>query len=269
MKWLLTVVLMSSILLAPAQAQAVAIVAHRGASHDAPENTVAAFREGWKQGADAVELDIYLSKDGRIVVMHDDNTKRTAGVDKRVVGQTFGELRQLDAGRWKGGAFAGEKIPTLEEAIATIPDGKPLFIEIKCGSEILPTLQQTLKASGKPDSQFVIIGFSHSTMQAAKQTMPYHKVFWLSSFKKDEQTGALTPTLDELIDKAKAANLDGLDLSYKWPLDAASIARIKAAGLECHVWTVDNPDVARRLAAAGVDGITTNRPAFIREELKK
>src|SRR3954454_10841881 len=91
----------------------VEIIGHRGASFDAPENTVASFRLGYEQKADACELDVYLTKDGRIVVIHDKDTRRTAGVDRPVVQQTLDELKKLDAGKWKGDRFAGEKIPTL------------------------------------------------------------------------------------------------------------------------------------------------------------
>src|SRR3954467_2541534 len=146
-------------------AQSIEIIGHRGASYDAPENTVASFKLGWEQQADADELDIYLSKDGQVVVMHDPNTKRTAGADRKIVDQTFEELRQLDAGVWKGPQWAGEKIPTLAEALATMPDGKRFFIEIKSGSEILPELEKVLEASGKRPEQLVIIGFGYETMR--------------------------------------------------------------------------------------------------------
>src|SRR5204863_3482831 len=92
----------------------VEIVAHRGSSEEAPENTLAAFRLGYEQ-ADACELDIHLSKDGHVVVLHDANTKRTAGLDKPVAEQTLAELRTLDAGKSKGGKFSNEKIPLLSE----------------------------------------------------------------------------------------------------------------------------------------------------------
>src|SRR5690349_6499814 len=121
---------------------AVDIVAHRGASFDAPENTVASAKLGWEQKADAVEIDIYLSKDGRIVVLHDADTKRTAGSVGKVVESTAEHLRTLDAGSWKGADWKGEKIPFLEEIIATVPEGGRLFIEIKCGPEILPELER-------------------------------------------------------------------------------------------------------------------------------
>src|SRR5262245_24153707 len=97
------------------------IIAHRGASHDAPENTVASFQEAWRQKADSAELDIQLTKDGRIVVLHDSTTKRTTGTDLKVSEQTLAELRKLDAGSWKGEKFKGEKLPTLAEMLATAP----------------------------------------------------------------------------------------------------------------------------------------------------
>src|SRR6478672_5367982 len=103
------------------------IIAHRGASFDAPENTLAAIRLGWDQGADGVEFDVRLSRDGQIVVIHDADTRRVANVDRLVSDQTVDELRQLDVGRWKGPQFAGERIPTLAEVLAIVPAGKTAF----------------------------------------------------------------------------------------------------------------------------------------------
>src|ERR1700677_2285230 len=91
------------------------IIAHRGASYDVPENTLAAFNLAWKEEADAVELDIYLTKDGKIVAIHDETTKRTTGVALNVADSTLAELQQLDAGAWKNAVWKGEQIPSLEQ----------------------------------------------------------------------------------------------------------------------------------------------------------
>lgn len=246
---------------------AVEITAHRGASHDAPENTLAAFRLGWEQGADAVELDIHLSKDGHIVAIHDATTKKNIGVDKPVAEQTLDELRALDAGAWKGPQWTGEKPPTLAEALATIPEGKRIFIEIKCGAEVLPELVRVVQASGKTPAQLAIIAFNYDVAKQAKERLPSLPVYLLAAFKMDKKTGAI-PDLPTLIAKAKAARLDGLDLDYKFPIDAAFVAKVKEAGLGFYVWTVNDPTVARRLVQAGVDGITTDRPAWLREQLE-
>src|SRR5256886_17013132 len=91
------------------RSRGVEIIAHRGASHDAPENTLAAIRLAWQQQADAVEVDVQLSKDGKLVVIHDDNTKRSGRFARKVNALTLDELRKLDVGRWKGNRWAGEK----------------------------------------------------------------------------------------------------------------------------------------------------------------
>src|SRR5262245_59032558 len=93
----------------PGNMRAVEIIDHRGASHDAPENTLASIRLAWKQNADAVEIDVQFSKDGHIGVIHDDNTRKTAGVRKKVSEQTLSELKALDVGRWKDAKWSGER----------------------------------------------------------------------------------------------------------------------------------------------------------------
>ncbi|MBV9471230.1 MAG: glycerophosphodiester phosphodiesterase [Abitibacteriaceae bacterium] len=242
------------------------IWAHRGASDEAPENTLASIERGWPQ-ADGVEIDVHLSRDGAIVVLHDDNTKRVAGVDKKVAEQTLAELRQLDAGRWKQESFAGESIPTLDEVVATMPPQKRLIIEIKCGPEIIPALQRPMGDAARSGQQCCFIAFSHPTLQAIKQAFPAVPAYWLSSFRAAQDSGAWEPTIETLIAQAKAAEFDGLDLHYDGPLEARTVTQIQEAGLQCYVWTVNDPVVAQRLVAAGVDGITTDRPAWLRLQL--
>lgn len=244
------------------------IIGHRGASHDAPENTLAAVKLSWKQNADGTEIDVHLSKDGKIVVIHDDNTKRTAGLDKPVVAQSIEELRKLDAGSWKDPKFAGEKLPTLDEVIATIPDGKRLFIEVKCGPEIVPELKRVIEAGGKKPEQTAIISFSQEVVAESKKAMPALRVFWITRFQQDKKTKVWSPSsIEELIEKTKSAKVDGIDLGFTPNLDRAMIDQVKQAKLEFYVWTVDSADDARLLRDWGVDGITTNRPLFIRQSL--
>jgi glycerophosphoryl diester phosphodiesterase len=253
-------------LLSALPAGAVEIIAHRGASNDAPENTLASFRLGWEQQADGDELDIHLTKDGQAVVMHDASAKRTAGVDRKVSELTLEEWRALDAGVWKGPKWKGEKPPTLAEALATIPDGKRMFIEIKCGPEVLPELERVMKDSGKKSEQLVLIGFSYDTMRQARERFPQAPIYWIVSSKEDKKTGK-RPDIDDLIAKAKAARFDGLDLHFGFPIDAAFVGKLRAAGLKLYTWTVDDPVVAKRLVEAGVDGITTDRPQWLRDQL--
>lgn len=248
-------------------ASAVEIIAHRGASYDAPENTLASLRLGWEQAADANELDIFLTKDGEVVVLHDATTKRTTGVDLKAAQSPLADLRKLDAGSWKGVAWSGEKIPTLTEALATIPDGKRMFIEIKCGPEVLPELGRLMQSSGRKPEQLVLIGFKYETMRAARELWPQAPIYWLAGYKADKATGKL-PRIDDLIAKARAARFDGLNLDFKFPMDSAFVAQVKAAGLKLYTWTVNDAAVAKKLTAAGIDGITTDRPAWLREQLR-
>lgn len=256
-------------LLAASRLCASDIIAHRGASHDAPENTLAALKLGYEQRADACELDVRLTKDGKIVLMHDADTGRTTGVSNKVDTRTLDQLRALEVsqwGRWKGGKFS-EKVPVLSEALATVPEGKRMFIEIKVREEILPELERVIAASGRKPEQLPIITFHYETARAAKARFPKHEVSWLASYEKDKTTGKL-PEIDELIRKAKAAGLDGLDLNFRFPIDKAFVKKVHDAGLKLYTWTVNDAAVARLHVEAGVDGITTDRPAWLRAQLK-
>ncbi len=245
--------------------KSIEIIAHRGASFDAPENTLASIALGWKQGADAVEIDIQFSKDSRIVVIHDDNTHKTAGVRKKVSAQTLAELKQLDVGRWKHAKWIGEMIPTLAEVFSTIPDGKRLFVEIKCDADCIPQFVDTFRTLGKEPGQVVPIGFSLDTMKQLKRALPELETCLIADFKRTLR--GWSPTAERLITQAKEAGMDGLDVSGKGPIDAEFVRKVHEAGLRLYIWTVDSPKLARKLAAADVDGITTNKPAWLRSEM--
>jgi glycerophosphoryl diester phosphodiesterase len=248
--------------------QGVEFIGHRGESADAPENTLAAFRLAWERGVKAIELDVHLTRDGELIVSHDGDTKRTTGTPGAIKESTLEELRRLDAGRWKGPRWEGEKLPTLGEALATMPEGARCFIEVKVGPESVPALVKAVRASGKRPEQLVVISFNAATVAEAKRRLPELEAYLLASFKKDKETGTWTPGVDELIAKAKEIGADGLDLSYKGPDVAEYAPRVKAAGLGLYVWTVDDPDEARALIKAGVGGITSNRPSWLKAQLE-
>jgi glycerophosphoryl diester phosphodiesterase len=241
------------------------IIAHRGASYLAPENTVASAKLAWEKNADAVEVDVYLSADEQVVVIHDRTTKRTAGEELDVATSTAEQLRRLDVGSFKNEAYAGERIPVLEEIIATVPAGKRLFVEIKCGPEVLPALERIIAESGKR-SQIVIIGFGLETVTASKRLMPDLPTYWLVGTKKDEQTEQWIPHSGALADQAAAAGLDGLNVH--WAGVTEDFAKgVRKARLGLYVWTVNDAAEAARLARIGIDGITTDRPGWLRSEL--
>jgi glycerophosphoryl diester phosphodiesterase len=232
------------------------IIAHRGASRLAPENTLASVQLAWRLGADAVEVDVHLTQDGRIVAIHDPTTDRTAGTHLEVATTHSAYLRRLDVGSRRHPEFAGEPIPFLEEVLATIPPGRQLFVEVKCGPEILPRLEQILTRSGKR-SQVVLIGFDLATMRAAKRHLPEVPAYWL----RDKRLW--TPYSVSLVKRAKACGIDGLDVHWSG-VTRRFAAAVREAGLQLCIWTVDGPAHTRRLKALGVDGITTNRPGRFR-----
>lgn len=269
---LLFPVLLALALTMTTASSAVEIVGHRGASHDAPENTVVSAKLAFHDNADAQETDIWLTKDKKLIISHDLNAKRITGRDVKLSDITFEEARQLDAGKWKGPQFAGEKIPSLDELLDVTPPGKRIFIEIKAAAdtspEVISVLKSTLDHTKLQRSQLVIITFSYPFAKLAKETMPDLPVFWLLN-PPSKDAKKPSPDFDEAVAQAKAAKLDGLDVNFKFPMDAAKVKQLKAAGLQLHVWTVDDPVVAKQWVSYGVDGITTNRAGWLREQLAK
>lgn len=255
MKYLVTFLPLLLTMILSAQQQ---FIAHRGASYLAPENTVAAANLAWKLGTDAVEVDVHLSKDNRVMVIHDKNTKRTCSGNKnfKVAKTPSTVLRELECGSWKDEKYAGEKIPFLSEVIETVPAGKTLVVEIKCGSGVLPHLKRCIDRSGK-EEQIVFIGFGWNTILNTKAVFPDNKCYWLSAIK---------PGLKKKMKKAAEAGLEGVNLRHKI-IDEKTMRIAQRNNLEMLTWTVDDPEEARRLTEIGVTGITTNRPKWLKEQM--
>ncbi len=240
------------------------VVGHRGASDLAPENTLAAFKLAWELGADVIEADFYLTADGHIVAHHDKTTKRTAGVDRPVAKQTLAELKKHDVGAWKHARFRGERIPTLQEVLATVPDGRAIFIEVKADAAIVPALAETIRSSDLDRRQVTVIAFDETVIAGMKAMLPKTKALWLTEIKQT-RPGIWRPTAQQIVNKAKKIGADGVDLeAVAEALDEAFIRTLRDAGLEVHVWTVNDAKLARRMIDLGVDGITTDRPGWLR-----
>src|SRR4051794_11569416 len=156
------------------------LIAHRGESADAPENTLAAFRLAWERKVPAIELDVHLTKDGRLAVCHDFDTKRCAGVACKIRETIWDDLKDLDVGQRFNQKFTGEKLPLLEDVLATIPAGARCFIEIKCGPEAVPALVKAVDACGKQPEQLAIISFDAEAVAEAKRKLPQLKAYYLS-----------------------------------------------------------------------------------------
>jgi glycerophosphoryl diester phosphodiesterase len=219
------------------------IVAHRGASKKAPGNTIPAFELAWKLGADAIEADFHVTKDGHIVCIHDRDTKRVAAKNLRVSNSTLAELRTLDVGIKKGKAFEGTKIPTIAEVFAAIPEKKVIYVEIKCGAVIIPPLLKEIKRSGLKNEQIVVICFDVKVLGKLKVKAPELKVSWLCRFKKDKKSGKIRPSLESLQKTIEQNKLDGISSNTGIP--QPYVDAVTAKGCEWHVWTVNDEKTSK------------------------
>lgn len=243
------------------------IIAHRGASEEAPENTLAAIELAWRQGADAVEVDARLSRDGEIVLMHDSSTERTGDRFAQVANQTLAELKTLDAGRWWGDDWAGEPVPTLAEALDTVPSDGRIVIDLKVEREIIPELVRVIEASQVRPAQIVVTGLSLATLAAVKREIPDVTACWIVTLRQHPETRAWLPPVSNRIHRARRAGIDGLNFRMNGVIEPGVVHQVRQAGLQVYVWTVNTENEARQALHAGVEGITTDRPGWLRELL--
>jgi glycerophosphoryl diester phosphodiesterase len=243
------------------------LIAHRGASAEAPENTLAAFDEAWTQEADGIEGDFRMTRDGEIVCVHDATLDRTGGDTRAVADHSLEELHAVDVGAWKGDPFRGERMPTLARVLSIVPAGKSIYIEIKSGPEIVPALVAVLDDGAVDVADVIVISFQEQVLADLKAARPLVRGYLLSSFKKID--GAWEPTVDDLIGRATRLGVEGLGVQANPEVvDAAFASACRKAGLELNVWTVDQSDLAGAFIRAGVTSLTTNRPGRLREELR-
>lgn len=248
----------------PAVAE-IRIVGHRGASRDAPENTLPAFALAWKQGADAIEGDFHLTKDGHIVCLHDGNTKKVADENLVVADSTLSQLRTLDVGRAHGEKFRGAVIPTLAEVFATVPTEGKIYVEVKCGPEIIPRLLEEIGQTQLAREQIVVISFQKEVIQQVEEKAPDLKTAWLSSFRKDPQ-GRISPSPTEILQTLRSIKADAFS-SSKDRATQAMVEAVKRGGFEYHVWTVDDIASAKKFQKWGARSITTNVPGLLKGAL--
>ncbi|MBK1859923.1 glycerophosphodiester phosphodiesterase [Cerasicoccus arenae] len=234
------------------------IIAHRGASGSAPENTMAAINRAWELGADGVEVDVHLTKDHVPVVIHDPDTERVAGQKLVVEQSTYEELCQLDVGSWKGSEFAGERIPRLADVLHSMPARKNFFVEVKDVSG--QALAKALEPIFRDNPQFV-------TERQVFLMSFYPDALWSIAARFPDLT--LLLLLDNLnrlprkIPKRLPADslpVHGLGLSNQLDLDDKRREQLIAAGAIMNVWTVNDPADLGKWDAAGFDFLTTDSP---------
>ena len=229
------------------------IIAHRGISFDLPENSLSAFNASWAVGVDGIEGDFHLTRDGSIVCIHDDNTSRVCNKNLVICNSTLQELKELNL-QCEGKNHLNIKIPTLTEVLKTVPSGKKIFIEIKCGVEILSPLVKELSRSKINSNQVVIISFDSQVVKELKEMAPEYKALLLYSYEEGREVSSL---INEMFDiKADGIGTDN-ELSKEF------VEKVIISGLEYHSWTIDNADTANQLISWGSNSITTNEPELL------
>ncbi|MEN6579369.1 MAG: glycerophosphodiester phosphodiesterase family protein [Anaerolineaceae bacterium] len=239
------------------------IIAHRGDSANAPENTLAAFRLAWENGADGIELDVMLSADQKLVVIHDDTLERTTNGHGQVGNTPYAALRELDAGSWFRPEFKGEPIPLLDEVFAELGGKFLINVELKnymTPKDQLPELVVALiKKHGLSDS-VLLSSFNARNLRRAKSLAP------------EIRTGLLTlPGLLGLPMRGFWGRRFGADDLHPYYRDVSAklVQSRHKLGQKVNVWTVDAPDDLRRMQAFGVDMIICNDPAHARQILER
>ncbi|MBU3926445.1 MAG: glycerophosphodiester phosphodiesterase [Bacteroidetes bacterium] len=245
------------------------IIAHRGESFDAPENTLASIQLAWQRKVKAVEIDIQLTIDNQIVVIHDPDTFRISGKKLVIQKTTLSELKQLDVGSYKHSKWTGERIPTLREVLSTVPKDGRIIIEIKSNSRILDKLKEELSQSALESAQIELIAFDIQILKKARQLMPEYKMLWLLDLDYSRPRQLLWTEKRKIINKVKRFHLDGVDVWAGQVLKDDFISAFKDAGLLIYAWTVNDPEKAGWLLQNGVDGITTDKAGWMIEELIK
>jgi len=228
------------------------IIAHRGASGYAPENTRASILEGLKQGCDGFEVDVQLTKDNKVVVFHDWSLERISNGKGFLKDQTLDELKSLDIGNWFSKKFKGEKIMTLEELLNIIPEEKILNIEIKVRhgeiNQIEGKVVEILERYDRINRNMIISSFDHKIIKKIKEIKP------------EIQVGLLI-TAGLLNMKNYISNFDLYSVHCGGEfISKINVEELNNNNIKTYAWTVNTLEEAKTLDSFGVDGIITNYP---------
>ncbi|MFE5773852.1 glycerophosphodiester phosphodiesterase [Streptomyces sp. NPDC056485] len=248
-----------------ATARDVRVIAHRGASHEHPEHTLAAYRQAIDDGADALECDVRLSADGRLVCVHDRRVERTSDGRGVVSAMTYEELAGLDFGGWKGEAHRGAQVLLFEDLLKeALAADRPVGLAVetkhptRAGGRLEAELVRVLKEHGLADGsdgRVEVMSFSRNALVRLNRLAPGLPAVYLIE-------RAVRPPRPPFAGHAGP----GIDLLRK---DPGLVARLKAKGLRVRVWTVDEPEDVELCVRLGVDTLITNRPREVREQLRR
>jgi glycerophosphoryl diester phosphodiesterase len=230
-------------------------IAHRGASGNghAPENTLAAFQKAIEIGVDGVECDVHCTADGQVVVIHDHTTDRTTDIKGTIERMTLAEVKEADAGSWFGPEFAGERIPTLREVLKLTKGKVVTVVEIKQRGIADKVIKEIRDA--KSVAETVLISFHESALRDAQKIHPrIPRAFLVGGKKPIKKSSAVLDLIQQAVELGGA-----LDLS-KGIISPQLVKEAHRRGVSVWAWTVDDEAEMKKLAAMGVDAITSNYP---------
>lgn len=249
------------------------VVAHRGSSGAAPENTLAAVELALDHGSDVVENDIQRTADGELVVMHDTTLSRTTDVEEvfparapwHVRDFTLAEIKRLDAGSWFGTEYAGQEVPTLEEWVHAVGDRAGMLLEPKA-PELYPGIEQDL------DKELRSLPAFNRALRRGEVVVQSFNHVWLKTYKDlapDVPVGLLYGSRPTPADITAAALWAEQVNPALGAIDEATVDAVHAEGMGIQVWTVNGGADMRRAVRWEVDGIITNYPQVLRDILRR
>ncbi len=236
-------------------------IAHRGASGSAPENTLASFNKAIEMGADVVELDVHLSSDGELIIIHDYTLDRTTDIKGEIKNHTLKEIKKADAGSWFKPDFKNERVPILDEVLFTVNGRAKVLIELKDGNDVYPGIEkktlECIKRNGA-ESWCELQSFKDTViknLQALKTTMPVYKLVVgnvpaLPLYHDGEMHGGSA---------FQFKNVAGINPNYRFARKRI-LKKLHQRGQQMYVWTVNDEKLMKKLLRWGVDGIITNYP---------
>lgn len=231
------------------------VVAHRGASGYAPENTLSAMKKAIDMNAEFSELDVQETKDGKIILLHDNTLERTGKKNLNIWEVNYDELKNIEVGEWYAEEFKGEPIPTLEEVIELVRGKMKLNIELKTNKHEKMLAERALQVV--IDNNFLD--------QVVFTSFKFDEVRKIREINKEAKVGYIFSKMPKDID-VFAEDVDILSVKKKL-VDEEFMSKAKAAGKEVAVWTVNEPEEMKKLIALGVDAIITNYPDVLRKVL--
>ncbi|HON42657.1 MAG TPA: glycerophosphodiester phosphodiesterase family protein [Bacillota bacterium] len=232
------------------------VIAHRGASGVAPENTMASFEQAIRFGADMIELDVHGSKDGYLIVIHDASTSRTAkgNCQGAVANLTLVQLKALDVGVWKDSGFAGERMPTLDEVLAAFKERALFLIELKARG-IEERVAQVIHEAGM-EGRVMLQSFDAESVRIMRGLLPETPagILYRDTWVLDP-AGRGRRIVEQVLEVG--ASFAGMNVGA---VSAELVKVLNSSGIDVFAWTADDDWVFTHLIQAGVDGIITNYP---------